>query len=202
MNKYTIDLTSSKSCLVVVDMINGFVFEGAICDSSINACTKPIINLIEKYIHHNQPIIAFRDSHPLNCNEFNSFPVHCVEGTHESELIDEIKIYESHMISLLKNSTNGFVQPQFLELFKKFLPLNNVIITGCCTDICVLQFALSLQGYINQHELKTDICVIKDAVQTFNTPNHNQEEYNEMAFKLMANAGIKLITTKEMEVIV
>lgn len=186
----TLDLNQEKTCLVVVDMINGFVFEGALSDMSIDACTPLIVDLIQQFKKANQPILAFCDSHPENCMEFSSFPPHCLENSHESELIDALKPYEDEMIILLKNSTNGFVQPQFLDTFKALLPLDKVVITGCCTDICVLQFALSLKGYINQHNLPIQVIVIKDAVQTFNASNHDQKQYNEMAFTLMMNAGI------------
>lgn len=193
METAILDFTHEKNCLIIVDMINGFVFEGALSDRSIEACTSPILALIEQFTKVAQPMIAFCDSHTESCKEFDSFPTHCVAGSHESELIEAIQAHQEKMTVLLKNSTNGFVQPLFLDTFKQYLPLDKVIITGCCTDICVLQFALSLKGYINEHNLTTEIIIPANAVQTFDAPNHNQKEFNEMAFTLMRNAGIQII---------
>ena len=39
------------------------------------------------------------------------------------------------------------------------------------------------------------ISIPKDVVETYSGPNHNREEYNEIAFKIMNNAGIKLVKT-------
>ena len=33
----------------------------------------------------------------------------------------------------------------------------------------------------------------KNAVETYDAPNHNRKEYNEIAFKIMEQNGIKLI---------
>ncbi len=201
MSKFTINLKQDHSLLVVVDMINGFVFEGPISDPSINACTPLIVDYILQYHVAKKPILAFRDAHTETANEFQYFPVHCLVNSHESEFIDAIKIHEDKMITLLKNSTNGFVQPQFLETFKSMLPLNNIVITGCCTDLCVLQFALSLIGYINEHDLATEVIIVKDATETYNSETHNQAQYNDIAYLLMGNAGIKVLESKEIEVL-
>ncbi len=181
-----------KNCLIVVDMINGFINEGALSDKSITKCIPPILSLIKEFINKNQPILAFCDSHPENCKEFDSYPVHCLNNSHESQLVDEIKAYEDQMIVLNKNSTNGFVQPEFLKTYLSLGELEEVVVVGCCTDICVLQFALSLKGYINENNLNTKIVVPVNCVETFDAPGHEQVKFNEMAFKLLKNAGIEL----------
>ncbi|MFV0479473.1 MAG: cysteine hydrolase family protein [Anaerorhabdus sp.] len=185
-----------KSCLVVVDMINGFVKEGALSDQSIQRIIPSVKSLIEKYIKEDGTIISFQDAHEEDAQEFNTFPIHCVKGSIESDLIEELKPYEKEMIPLYKNSTNGFMQPEFLGLFQR-LDCNDYVIVGCCTDICVLQFALSLQGYINEHNLNCRVKVVEDAVETFNTDVHNQASCNANAFQLLKSAGIALVKTKE-----
>ena len=192
------DLTR-KSCLVIIDMINGFIFEGSLSDPWINRCTKPIVKLVQTFIDNKQPILAFCDSHSENSCEFESFPLHCLSDTSESELINALKPYASNMKILLKNSTNGFVQPEFENWFKQILPLDKMIITGCCTDICVLQFALSVKGYINQHNLTTEIVIPRNCTETFETSDHNRKQFNEMAYTLMINAGIKVVENFRIE---
>ena len=40
------------------------------------------------------------------------------------------------------------------------------------------------------NELQTSI---ENVVETYEGPNHDRNEYNEIAFKLMSNAGIKVV---------
>ena len=37
------------------------------------------------------------------------------------------------------------------------------------------------------------IIIYKDMVETYDSPTHNRDEYNEMAFKLMGQAGIEIV---------
>lgn len=182
----------SETLLVIVDMINGFINEGALSDPAINRITPNIIKGVKYCLDNKQPILAFRDSHTEDSLEFKSFPPHCLENTSESELIAELKPFESSFKTLLKNSTNGFVQPEFLDYFKEVNP-SKVVITGCCTDICVLQFTLGLKGYINQHNLPIELYVPKNAVATFNSPVHNAAQMDEISFNLLAAAGVQVI---------
>lgn len=185
-----------KKCLVIIDMVHGFINEGALSDKSINRITPKIVSLTENFIANNQPIINFQDAHEEGANEFVAFPPHCLKGSHESELIDELMPYKDKMITLYKNSTNGFMHPDFLSTFNT-VDADEFICVGCCTDICVLQFALSLQGYINEHNLKKSVIVVEDAVETFGLPGHEQAQFNELSMTLMRNAGIKIIDRAE-----
>ncbi len=197
MKNNGVSLKNEKLCLVVVDMINGFLFEGALCDPHIDCCTEPIRQLIERFLQHHQPVVAFRDSHQKDSREFADFPEHCLENSHESELIDALKPYQDQMIVLLKNSTNGFVQPQFESTLKSLLPLDKIVITGCCTDLCVLHFALSLKGYLNEHNLSTEVIVPENCVDTFEAAGHPRAAMSEMALTMMKNAGILVLESLE-----
>jgi len=42
-----------------------------------------------------------------------------------------------------------------------------------------------------------EIIVPKDAVETYDGPNHNRDELNNKAFDFMNQAGIKLVNTYE-----
>ena len=48
-----------------------------------------------------------------------------------------------------KNSTNGFFAMDIAD----YAYLDNFIVVGCCTDICVYQFVLALKTYFNQNNL-------------------------------------------------
>ena len=70
--------------------------------------------------------------------------------------------------------------------------LQEITIIGCCTDICIINLAIPLQNYFDQKDRNILIKVPKNAVETYDSPTHNRDEYNEIAFKLMEQASIKL----------
>ena len=74
-----------------------------------------------------------------------------------------------------------------LEKISKY---DSIEIVGCCTDICVLQIALSLKTYFNKLMLDKDIIVLKDLVATFDSNVHDAKVYHSFALSLMRNAGI------------
>ena len=86
-----------KKLLLVIDMVNGFVKEGALADKGINNITTNVVNIINEYIKNNDDIISIQEGHNEKSKEFDSFPAHCILGTEEAELIDEIKPFENSM---------------------------------------------------------------------------------------------------------
>ena len=79
-----------KELLFVVDMVNGFVKEGSMHDLKIMNIVDSIKEECESHEHR----IFIADTHENDAIEFNSFPSHCVKGTSEAEIIDELKPYE------------------------------------------------------------------------------------------------------------
>lgn len=182
-----------KSLLVIIDMVNGFTKAGSMADREINHINNKIIELINKFIQKEYDIVSIQEGHTENSKEFENFPKHCVIGTEEAELIDEFKPYKKYMKVIRKNSTSGFVTEEFQEYLKKNEKiLKEIIITGCCTDICVLDFAIPLKKYIDEYNLDISVTVPEDGVETYDSPTHNREEYNKIAFTLMKQAGIKI----------
>lgn len=179
--------------LVIIDMVNGFVKEGTLADKQINNITPNIISLINEFVKNKDDIISFQEGHSQNSREFENFPKHCIFGTKEAELIEELMPYSENFKIIRKNSTSGFVTNEFLEYIKKNEDkLKEIVITGCCTDLCVMNFALPLKNYINEKDLNIDVVIYKNAVETYDAPNHSREEYNQMALKIMAQNGIKI----------
>lgn len=179
--------------LFVVDMVNGFVKEGALHDTAIAQAAKPIQTLIEML---DCPSIFVCDCHPEDAREFQSYPQHCVMGTSEAEVIDELKPLIKREIP--KNSTNTFFAPDFQTFLEQEANrYNDFIITGCCTDICIMQFALSFQGWMNQND-KTDqrIIVPVDCVDTYHIDGvHDANDWNEMSLSTMHSNGIQVVST-------
>ena len=96
-----------------------------------------------------------------------------------------------------KNSTSAILVDGLVEEINKMTNLEEVVIVGCCTDICVMNLAIPLQCYFDQHNRDVNIVVPQNAVETYDAPNHNAEEWNGMAYKFMEQAGIKLVKKYE-----
>lgn len=176
----------------VVDMINGFVFEGALHDEAINDITKNIKTVLEESQCRS---IFIADAHPPKTREFISYPSHCVIGTKESEVIEELVPYIHELFH--KNSTNTFTSPDFQAFLKERIEdYQDIIITGCCSDICILQFALCLNAWLNEHNKEDHRLIIPmDCVETFHIEGvHDAYSTNEFSIANMAANGICVVS--------
>jgi len=189
------DLKNTKRLLIVVDMINGFIREGALADRGIEVIIGETVRLTERAIKTGEPVFAFRDCHRADSPELETFPPHCMSGTSESELIDELKPFEANMTVFEKNSTSGFVVPAFQTMLREMRSLEQVVLVGCCTDICILNFAVPLKNYFNEIDRRVRVIVPKNAVETYDMEGHGRGQFNAMAFTLMAQAGVQVLET-------
>lgn len=182
--------------LVIVDMVNGFIHTGPLADKKINAITPNIIKLIKKSIANNVTIIAFVDSHTHDAEEFARFPVHCLAGSYESELIPELKPFQSHFKIIPKNTTNGFKTETFQNIVRKH-NFDKVTVVGCCTDICVEDFVSTYLQFNRVANRNTKIVVPSSCVATFDTPAHNAKEHQDAALKRMSKLGANIVREYE-----
>ena len=72
------DFDSSKTVLAVVDIINGFIREGAMHSEMIESIIAPSAKLLEECNRAGIAAVAFADCHGEGCAEFEAFPEHCV----------------------------------------------------------------------------------------------------------------------------
>lgn len=186
-------LEEVERLLIVVDMVNGFVREGMMASKNIEHIIPEIERLIKKCRSEGYGIAFIKDCHLENAREFERYPKHCVKGTSEAELITELQLYEDEAFVYEKNSTSAIYAPGFLTDIDTMKKLKEIIIVGCCTDICDLNLAIPLQNYFDQMNCDIDIIMPKDAVETFDAPNHNSDTYNDYAFALIEQAGVQLV---------
>lgn len=182
-----------KNRIIIIDMVNGFVKEGPLHDKSIMDIVDNIKTVVEKV---DGEIIVFEDCHTPDSKEFAAFPEHCLEGDSQSETIDELTYLFDHpnfLCAIKKNSTNGIFKFIGHELARP----GRYYIMGVCSDICVLQFALSLQALANEMDMEMEVIVVSDAIDTFDGENHDKEEMNKIAIDLMRSMGIKIVTSAE-----
>lgn len=192
-------LEEIKRVLYVVDVLNGFVRGGNLADSTVSYIIPEIVRLVEEIKNDTDSVVAFiKDSHQMGCKEFDTFPVHCLEGSWEAELVDELKPYENDALVYYKNSTSAMFAPGFMSDVDKMKNLREAIIVGLELDICDINLGIPLINYFNQNNRDVDVVVPMNAVETFDSPVHNREEYTNMAYKFMEQGGLKLVRKYEM----
>ena len=185
-----------KRCLIIVDMVNGFVREGVLHDEQIARIIPEQIKLIKEALASEDTIVIFiKDTHTKDSKEFKRFgdTVHCLKNTKEAELVDELKPYEGldNTISIEKNSTSFMEAPKFREVVEKLVNVEEYKIAGCCTDICVANGAIGLANYNDQRNRDVVIKAIVDAIATYD--EKNRQDYIKAAYLLMQQQGIQLV---------
>lgn len=193
----SVELTSlkkEKTALITIDMVNGFVYTGPLSSPRVASIVDNIVSLNERTKGYKK--VFFIDSHDEECAEFNSFPLHCLRNTEEANLIQELIPFtkEQDSICIEKNSTNGFNNNNFQEWLNKHIDIiDNYIIIGCVTDICVLQFTLSLKSYFNDRNINKRILVPINAVETYDGGSHDGYLMNLFALYNMHTSGIEIV---------
>jgi len=190
------DLDSQTTAMIIVDMINGFVREGALKSNRVENLISDIVYLSKQCDATGIKKLAFSDSHPEDSPEFTAYPVHCLENTNEAEIVDEIKNAGGYEL-IRKNSTNGFHEPLFQEWMKRYPNVNTFIITGDCTDICIQQLAVTLKTWFNMNNLNSRIIIPAKLVDTYDLGTHNGDLMNVIALYTMMCNGIEIV--KEIE---
>lgn len=187
-----------ETALIVVDMVNGFVNEGVLHDKNIKKIVPRQLELLEEAEKKGSLIILVKDTHNKNATEFKRFgnTTHCIQGTSEAELIDELKPFEQkdNVITVEKNSTSLMESPEFREIVRQAENLKEVNFVGCCTDICVFNGAMGLANYYDKWNRDVTINVHEDAIATYS--EDEREEYVQSAKLLMKQQGINLVSKK------
>jgi nicotinamidase-related amidase len=186
------DLQVKQTALVIVDMVNGFTREGVLKSPRVEGLIPEISGLSKTCDELQITKLAFADCHTKSSTEFDSYPEHCMIGTSEGEIVDELKKIGGYTL-IPKNSTNGFLEEAFQKWFKENNQINTFIITGDCTDICVQQFAITLKTWFNMQNKKVRIIVPINAVETYDLGLHKGDLMNVMALYNMMINGIEVV---------
>ena len=179
--------------LIVVDMVNGFVYNGPLHDIECSKIIPRQKEIIDDYLDNGDLVVFIKDTHNKDSTEFSRMPIHCLENTDESELVPELREYvgRDNVITINKNSTSFNEAPEFRELITNLVNLKRVDEIGVCTDICDFNGIMGLANRLNQENRDVSIYVHEDAVATFNETE--RREYVEAAKLLMKQQGINII---------
>lgn len=182
-----------------IDMNNGFVNFGAMANPAYNALVPEQIKLIEKMKRENGIVDFILEGHDLDALEFQTYPEHCVLGTPEADLIPELITYQNNpnVYTFYKNCINGMLNLSVQEQLKRLKNLKEVIYNGVCADLCVMDFARTNARFLDQINKQAKLFVVKSAIDTFDAPGHNREEWIDIACKVMEQAGIEVVENVE-----
>lgn len=194
-----LNLEEIEKALYVIDMNNGFVNFGAMANPAYNALVPEQLRLIEKIRKEKGQINFILEGHGEDALEFKSYPKHCVMGTSEAELIPELLPEQTKVNTntYYKNCINGMLTGNVGEDIKKLKELKEVIFVGVCADLCVMDFARTYARYLDQINKEVKLFVIKNMIDTFDAPGHSREEWLDIAYKVMAQAGINVVENYE-----
>lgn len=179
-----------KTAVIVVDMINGFAKAGALYSDRVENIISNNVKVLDLFDCEH---VFLCDYHEDYAKEFDVFLPHCQIGSGEEEIVDQLKPYADQGTVIKKNSTNGFIEPAFQDWLEKH-DINQFVVTGCCTDLCVLQFVLSLKTHFNRINKASKIAVIENAVETYDISaiHHPGDFTHLMSLKMMRDNGILL----------
>ncbi len=171
-----------KEALLIIDMLNDFVLEGAPLEVPDTRKVIPDIKgEIERARAEGRPVIYICDAHEIDDKEFSKFgwPSHAVKGTRGAEVVDELKPEEGDIV-IEKTTYSGFYNTKLDETLKN-LGVDSLRLTGCVTHICIMFTASDavLRGY--------KVTVIEDGVAGL------AEEDHKAALRIMKNVmGVKI----------
>ena len=128
------------NAVLVVDMLVGFLEAGheLYCGDDARRIIPNIQRLIESEQAAGSKLFFICDNHDADDLEFKIFPVHCVSGTDEADLIPELSGYDGEVIH--KKRYSAFFGTVLDERLSALDP-EKVIVCGVCTDICVMHTA-------------------------------------------------------------
>ena len=127
------------SVVLIVDMVRGFLEPGhnLYCGDQSREIIPHVRQLLERERRAGSAVLFVSDHHDPDDLEFQVFPVHCVKGTEEPEVIQELADFVTARNVIAKNRYSGFFNTDLAQRLEQLRP-DKLIICGVCTDICVL----------------------------------------------------------------
>ena len=145
--------------VLVVDMLKGFLEPGhnLYCGDASRHIVPSVKRLLQREREAGSTILFICDNHEPDDLEFRVFPVHCVKGTDEADVIPELQEFVRENSLVPKNRYSGFFNTPLDERLRELSP-DVVTVCGVCTDICVLHTAADARNRDYAVEVPTD-CV-------------------------------------------
>ncbi len=138
-----VELISSETAIIVVDMQNDFVKEDGNLFVPDAQLTVPKINsMLESGRKKNVKIAYTQDTQFEGDPEWEIWPKHAEKDSWGWEIIDELKPQNDELICV-KNRYDGFYETWLDHFLTRLWKIKNVVIVGTVANICVLHTAAS-----------------------------------------------------------
>ncbi len=175
-----------RPAILVVDMLNDFVYGALACDRG-KAIVPANVELLDAARNAGVPVIFCNDAHRKGIDrELKLWGDHAIAGTPGAEVIPELKMSESDYV-VPKRRYSGFFQTD-LDILLKELGVETVVMTGLHTHMCVRH--TSADAYC----LGYNVVVAKEATDSF-----TEEDYiNGLAY-LKTCYGADAYTNEELK---
>lgn len=148
-----------KPAIIVVDMLNDFVYGALTCDRG-KAIVPATARLLEAAREKGVPVIFSNDAHLRNIDrELAIWGDHAIAGTPGAEVIPELKLSEGDYV-VPKRRYSGFFQTD-LDILLKELGVQTVVMAGLHTHMCVRHTSA------DAFSLGYDVVVAKEATDSF-----------------------------------
>lgn len=150
--------------MLITDALRGFLEGGNLANKKNKVIVPEIRDLVERKIPEGGKAVFLGDSHSKGDPELQVLPEHCMAGTKEAEIVDELFEFVTLENYIPKNSFDAFFGTNLEEILKQENP-QKVVVVGVCTDICVLFAVAGLRnrGY--------EVIVPKDCVRALDADN-------------------------------
>ncbi len=146
-----------RQALVVIDMLNDFVQDGApLFVPGARTIVPRIRKRLEEARAGGSSVIYLCDAHRPNDPEFRVWPPHAVKGSRGAKVVKELSPRRGDIV-IPKRTYSGFFGTRLEKTLKK-LGVSHLVITGVCTEICVLYTTADafMRGYTV--EVPEDCC--------------------------------------------
>ena len=142
--------------LVVVDMQNDFI-DGAL---GTPKARKIVPAVVEKIKGWTGEVYATMDTHQpdyLTTQEGRNLPVtHCIEGTPGWEIAPAIRAALTNVTCLTKPTFGSRSLAETLVIVNQNRPIEEIVLIGLCTDICVISNAMVLKAFLPEVPITVD----------------------------------------------
>ncbi len=182
-------LASDETLIISIDINKGFAKEGTLYSERVEGLVAPTAAFIDRCIQGCYKIIAFSDRHSEASPEVGIYPPHCMEGGEEWDLVDELSRIKPFVV--YKNSTNAFFSGGEELVTPR---VKNYIITGCLTDLCIYQYAVTLRAYLNENNINAQVIVPLSLIDTYDAPWHNADLFNLVFIDSMLQNGLRIVS--------
>lgn len=154
-----------SKALLVIDMLKDFLKkEGALYIGDAGRTIENVSRRVQEWRLQGSPVIYIVDRHLPHDAEFKMFPPHCLAKEQGGEIIDELAPAQEDIV-IFKRRYSAFFGTD-LDLTLRELAVNELELTGVCTQICVLYTAADARM------LNYAVTVRKDCVASFDQEAH------------------------------